>query len=135
VQKSFVLEVSIPGLVPRELNPNKRAHWFVKSQAAKASRETARLCAISVVNAGRHATPVFKKATLSVVMVIPHTKYTKDQDNSVACLKAYIDGCVDAGVIPDDSGTHLQLSMPVVYMVDKLRDPEILFRFKGVACK
>lgn len=31
----------------------------------------------------------------------------KDVQNAISCLKAYIDGCVDAGLIVDDSAKHL----------------------------
>lgn len=82
------------------LNSNHRTHWAVRSKRTKAWRKTAGLVALAADLGTRdhiHVTAWIHK----------ETRRRYDAANLHPTVKACIDGCVDAGVIPDDDNAHL----------------------------
>ena len=73
-----------------------------------------------------------EKAEVSVTFVIRDRRGYKDIDNALASLKPAIDGCVDAGVIPDDSDECLSYRLPIMYEVNKERAPMTILEFREV---
>lgn len=91
----FVVEV--PGRV-HSLNAERSAHWSKRHAMTKVYREAI------AWQATRHrgiSTPV--RITAEVVMKPP----LMDAANYYPCVKAAIDGLIDAGVIPDDSPKYV----------------------------
>lgn len=89
--------VEIPGRV-HSLNAERSAHWSKRHAMTKVYREAV------AWQAGRYRgirTPV--AVTAEVVMRPP----LMDAANYYPCVKAAVDGLIDAGVIPDDSPKHV----------------------------
>lgn len=123
------MRVEIPMLPPAELNPNYHGHWRVKARAASNLRRAAYLYAR---NAKGFVALSMNKAEVSITFVIRDRRSYKDPDNALASLKPAIDGCVDAGVIPDDSDEHLLIKLPVMYEINKDRAPMTILEFEEV---
>ena len=102
-----MIRVEIPYLPPKELSPNSRAHWRTKATATSHARRDAYLLAITSVQ-GQELTR-FTRAKLKVTVYVKDKRYICDFDNALASVKPFIDGCVDAQIIPDDDPSHLTL--------------------------
>lgn len=81
------------------VNEERRWHWRQRADAQRQVREAAALLAAKV---GAQLTPV----TIEVTPLLPRGR-RQDAGNCVTVAKPAIDGLVDAGVIPDDSGRYL----------------------------
>lgn len=121
--------INIPMLPPSECSPNYRGHWAKKARAVKALREAAMLCAL---NDTKFARPQYEKVELSITLVVRDARYYRDPDNMIASLKPAIDGCVDAGIIKDDSDKHILYSLPILYVIDKEKTPLTILAFRSV---
>ncbi len=120
--------INIPMLPPSECSPNFRGHWAKKAKAVKVLREAAMMCALNDSNFAR---PKYDKAEVSITLVVRDARYYRDPDNMVASLKSAIDGCVDAGIIKDDSEKHLRYRLPIMYEINKEKTPLTILNFKG----
>ena len=114
----MIISIPMPGA--KECSLNWRGHWAQRARAVKTLRGAAMICALSCSNWSR---PNYEKAKVSITFVIPNRHHIKDSDNAMASIKPAIDGCVDAGIIVDDSPDHLQYEMPIIWQVDKERAP------------
>lgn len=123
-----MLRVEIPGLPPKECSPNWRGHWATKARAVKKARQDAFYCAKAAKADGQAR---FLTATLRVTIYVKSNRYVKDTDNATASLKPFIDGCVDASIVPDDNPNCLTLGI-VVYVIDKDKAPLTVLEFVGV---
>ena len=121
--------INIPMLPPSECSPNYRGHWAKRAKAVKALREAAMLCAL---NDSRFARPEYDKAEVSITLVVRDARYYRDPDNMIASLKPAIDGCVDAGIIKDDSDEHLRYRLPILYKISKEKTPLTILEFAEV---
>ena len=121
--------IRIPVLPGRELNPNYKGHWSRQAKAAREFRESAGWCAKAELQKWLQG---HEKAELSVTLVIRDRRGYKDLDNALASLKPAIDGCVDAGVIPDDDDEHLSYRLPILYQIDKEHSPLTILEFKEI---
>lgn len=122
--------VEIPLLPPRQLSPNWRGHWRVRHQASRLMRQSAMMCALNASDCSR---PGFEKARLIITIVVPDRRYIiLDTDNTLACLKPAVDGCVDAGIIAGDTSAQLRYVTPVGYLIDKERAPLTILAFTEV---
>jgi len=126
-QKVARVRIVIPMLPPKESNPNWRGHWTKKAEAVQSFRAAAKYCAL---NASESTRPGYEKAEVSITLVVRDSRYYRDPDNMVASLKPAIDGCVDAGIIKDDSDEHLRYRVPIIYVIDKDLAPETILEFK-----
>lgn len=121
--------INIPMLPGSELSPNYRGHWSRRARVAKSFRGAALLCAL---NDSDFARPEYDKAEVSITLVIRDARYYRDPDNMIASLKPAIDGCVDAGIIKDDSDKHLRYRLPIMYQIDKDRTPLTILEFRRI---
>ena len=80
------------------LTANGRYHWREKARRTKALRHRASIAARGVVA---------PDPCLVVVHVGYATGVKADPSNAFPTAKALIDGCVDAGMWPDDDSTHI----------------------------
>jgi crossover junction endodeoxyribonuclease RusA len=69
---------------------------------------------------------------VEVSFIIRNKKQIRDTDNALAALKAGIDGCVDAGIVKDDSPEYLTYKMPIKWEVDKQRAPLTVLTFREI---
>ena len=97
----MILELPWP---PKELSPNARVHWAVKSRLAKKYRAD---CNILAKRAGIVAP---EGGILLVLEFVPNDLRRRDDDNLVAAFKAGRDGIADALGI-DDNRFVTQFSM------------------------
>lgn len=97
------ITVTLP-MPDRRLSPNHRNRkcWQMKARVAKDAR-IAGGDAGFIALMGRDK-PQWIEATVSVRVIKCNARYRMDDQNLIASLKAYIDGCVDAGIMADDKG-------------------------------
>ncbi len=124
-----MIRVEIPYLPPKELSPNSRAHWATKATATRHCRRDAYLLAITSVQ-GQELTR-FIRAKLKVTVYVKDKRYIVDADNAWRMVKPFIDGCVDAAIVPDDDPTHLTLE-GIEYIVSKDKAPMTVLEFREV---
>lgn len=88
-----MITITIPGYPARELSPNARVHWSVRSRCAKAARTEscweAREQAPYDVNQAQGA------VSYLVFAGLPKGTKTPDKDNFKSMLKPYQDGLAD----------------------------------------
>ena len=113
-------------LPPRELNPNYKGYWTKRAKAVRDFREFVGWYAKQERMKWLQG---YEKAEVSVTFVIRDRRGFKDIDNAISSLKPAIDGCVDAGVIPDDDDEHLNYRLPIMYEIDKECSPLIILEF------
>ena len=117
--------VNIPMLPPRECSPNYHGTLRAKMSASKAWREAAYYCARQACPG---AFPNFERAGVRVTYQVPSLVYIKDDDNAIASVKHALDGCVQAGIICDDSPEHLRV-LQVVWDINKAKDKATILEF------
>jgi Holliday junction resolvase RusA-like endonuclease len=86
------------------LNPNHKAHFYVKHQAFQAAKEEVFILAKQVM--GDWIAP--DKASISYTFTVK-SKRNRDLDNLISSCKAIQDGLVSAGVLKADDCWHLSL--------------------------
>ena len=86
--------------IPRHLllTSNQRLHWATKAKRTKALRWRGYQVGLDMDQ--------MQKTHLTVFVHWPDNR-RRDEMNLAPTLKACIDGMVDAGVLPDDSGDYL----------------------------
>jgi len=128
-----MIVIEIPYLPPKALSPNWRGHWAARARASKQCRRDAYLCALATQAEGKYQLlkSRFNKARLKVTIYIPDKRHIRDGDNALASVKPFIDGCVDAQIIPDDDPSHLTIE-GVEYVVQKEKAPITALEFKEV---
>lgn len=92
------LVVRLP-LPDKRLSPNARAHWAVKSIAARAARHDGWLATMMVRN-GYESFPEPSRIPVALHFIMP-TARRRDTDNLFAGCKAYLDGVADALGVDD----------------------------------
>ena len=95
--------VEIPGLPLAMLNPNRIGHYMVKHNAKQQAKND---IMAAVLQQGRLPEPM----TDVIIKVdwFATDRRRRDIDNLIASMKPYIDGLVLAGVLVDDSATHVR---------------------------
>jgi len=101
------VSISVP-LPPASLHAHAKGSWRSKRNATKDCREQA--CAEALVEMREHLRliepPMFNKALLYLEFFYPDLR-RRDLLNTSHSCKPYIDGMVDAGLIPDDDWKHM----------------------------
>jgi len=83
-----MLRIEIPGLPPKELSPNARVHWSVRSGVAQSYKEVATLVARLERNKARWTSP--DMASVHITFVLPDRR-RRDRDNLIARAKPLVD--------------------------------------------
>jgi crossover junction endodeoxyribonuclease RusA len=98
--------LTIPVTDPKTtlLNANQRLHWAAKGKRTRHWRDLAFNLTISAVN--RHHLARLERARITAWFTFPDRR-RRDVGNLFPTIKACVDGCVDAGLIPDDDDAHL----------------------------
>lgn len=100
-------------------------HW-AKASATKRHRAWARLAAL------KHRGVHMPRARITYRFYFPDRR-ARDTANYIYRCKPYVDGIVDAGLIPDDKWTVLELGQPVVG-VDR-SDPRVELVLEPIAAE
>ena len=105
--------VTIPGTPPRELSPNARVHWRVRSKHTKQYRETAYLATVAATRV-----PFTGDGPIDLALTYAWEKGRKrmDDDNAWAIFKSGRDGVADALGFDDKRLRCVS--------VEQVRDPE-----------
>ncbi len=114
---------TMPGLPPRELNPNQRLDRHVVAEA----KAQARSDMIAVVREQGWFGPGALYATLTITFVATDRR-RRDYDNLLAACKGWIDGLVDANVLVYDDTAHLKINLD--YQVDVDGEARTVFEVK-----
>ena len=97
------MKIELGHLPDPDLNPNRTMHHIKKWKAKSiAKQEAYMLCLAS----GQIPPEPYSRVLLKV-MFIAEDKRQRDLDNLFASMKSYIDGIVQAKVIPDDNTTYI----------------------------
>ena len=104
------VKITLP-LPSKQLSPNARCHWRVKSKAVKAARTLAYCEAINAGCAGEK----WKSATMQATFYF-NLNRGRDKDNAASSLKSHIDGITLAGLLVNDTGLT---PLPPILIVDK----------------
>ena len=121
--------VNIPMLAPKECSPNYHGRLRAKMSATKAWREAAYYCARQACPG---VFPNYEKAVVRITFQVPSQAYIKDDDNAINSVKAALDGCVQAGIVCDDSPEHLRI-LQVVWDIGKTKDKATILEFIKLA--
>ena len=100
----MVLTLQWEYIPPAEVRGNSRAHRFKRSRTIREMRGSAHAQALG------HAT----MDQCSIKLTFWHWRKV-DFDNLLIGAKPWIDGLVDANVVPDDSPDHVRLEAPDFY--------------------
>ena len=114
------MRIEVPFLPPREMSPNWRGHWSVKSPAAAAFRETVRLYCINQRNQVKRWVP-FARPVMDLTFIFD-VERERDEDNMRTRFKPGLDGLVDAELLVDDNPKRL-ITGKLDMVVDKDRAP------------
>lgn len=106
------------------LSLNDRSHWRTKAAMTAEVRQTTKL-----LLRGGGWEPADRVAI--ILTYYPADNRRRDRTNIVATYKACVDGCVDAGVIPDDTPEYLDEHMPVIARADGDPRLELTIRRTG----
>lgn len=118
-----VLPLPLPGVDQNQRN----SHWGTRSRNTKEMREYAELLGksdqFSAWRAAVRKAPALQKYRVAYVYYcgITHDRRIRprDPDNAIACCKPYIDGLVNANVLPGDSARLLEIATPVLHRNQK----------------
>ena len=125
--------VTISQDVPQSvwLTANGREHWAARANRTKILRHQARVLTLdAIITEGVR----FASADVTATVHYP-TNRRQDPANAYPTVKAMIDGCVDAHLLPDDDADHLGVvsfergeptSCPGFYRIDLTFDGEQL---------
>lgn len=121
--------VSLP-LPDRALNPHAKGTFWPKAKATKQAKSDAMLSAMSMKPYGFRG---FKRAIVEMDYDTSPSKADSgyrpmDVQNAVAAVKAYIDGCVQAGIVPDDDYKHLSWGS---VRITRTGRPGVTLTFRG----
>lgn len=118
--------ITLP-LPPALLSGHNKGHWRSRAGVIKAMRQQAFLAAKS------HAVKL-ESAGVWYLFLLPN-KRRRDVANLVQCCKPYIDGIVDAGVVPDDSWKYLWIEHAKARPCATTEQPMVEVTFRGTAAK
>lgn len=109
----------LPVLFPNNL---RRLHWAVRNEAEDASRLEAKIAAVKL-----KVKPPIELCEVEEVFTIP-TRRRMDIDGIVGAAKPWLDGIVDAGIIPDDDWKHVRKLYGSIVYEKGVTKSEIIIR-------
>jgi hypothetical protein len=115
--------ITIP-LPDKKLHAHNTGHWRSKAPLVKAQRAMAHALMTSLIRSGR--AQAMPRATLTLYVWFADRR-RRDARNVAQGCKGAIDGCIDAGLLPDDDWQHLA-DGGTVCDVDKM-NPRVELRF------
>lgn len=98
------LSFSLPGH-PANDNVRRKWHWSKRNKEDDQWKQDAQRVCLDAINRARVHTP-WERVTVTYQFIKP-TKARMDTDNAGGATKPILDGIVNAGLIPDDSGEYV----------------------------
>lgn len=127
-KKAKIAEIELPWF-PKEITAHNTGAWRGKAAAVQSARDVARAVAKQAVREGsgffEHDSPVW----VEYVFCVETMRF--DEANLIQCCKPYIDGVVDAGMIPGDTLAKLRTWGGVFQRVPKAANRKVVLRFAG----
>lgn len=105
--------ISFPRPTPALLNLNDRHHWRRKATDVAAWRQMA------LYNAAKRAHHIEQEPSMVCVTLDVPDRRRRDPSNAFPCVKAIVDGLVDAGWWPDDTPEWVTVCEPVLRVVPR----------------
>lgn len=124
------LEITLP-FPPRELSPNSRDGWWLKSRVARQYREDCAWLAVEARNKAGITRSLPTPVTASVVFVVKDRR-KRDSDNLLASFKAGIDGIVNSGLLIGDDHERFKIASVTVEVLEHQDDCRKI-RYHGFA--
>lgn len=112
------MRITLPDDLP-PANMNVRSHWAVSARETRLWRETVGWMALAwrrERHVGRYGRVVHV-----VLHATPPDRRRRDRHNLTPCLKAAVDGLIDAGVIADDTPEHVVSDRVELHPADGVR--------------
>ena len=116
------ISLTLP-LPPAALSGHNSGHWRNNAKLVKDYR------ALACIEAKRHGVRLWR-ATVDYHFWLPNKRRT-DAANLVHRCKPYIDGCVDAGLIPDDCWELLKIGSVFCGIADRKDLACVVLTFRG----
>ncbi len=110
-------------LPPSSLSGHNKGHWRANAKLVKDCRQ------IAFLEAKRHGVRMWR-ATVDYHFWLPNKRRT-DAANLVHRCKPYIDGCVDAWLIPDDCWELLKIGQVFCGIADRKDLACVTLTFRG----
>ena len=96
--------ITVPGSPDRILAPNRRAHGLAKAEATRQHRRDAKWSAVAAMsNLPLPLHEFVGPVHVSALVRWAKGERSKDLDSVAVCVKPYIDGLCDAGLMDNDS--------------------------------
>jgi len=99
--------IELPWSMP-PLSMNDRGHWAPRSSRIRSVRETG--CWLT-----RNAKLGSHQRVRIELHYQPKVRRGRDSDNLAATYKPLVDGCTDAGLVPDDTDVHVERGWPTIH--------------------
>lgn len=116
--RSLTISLNLPDPV---LSPNGRPHFAQLAKAKAKARADAKILATAAMQASKLKFP-FGKCEVRQIWFMGGvgTGYKpRDKQNAIGSMKAALDGCVDAGLLPDDNHRWLEFGPVTFYRTKK----------------
>jgi hypothetical protein len=117
------VEITLP-LPGKSLHSHAKGHWRAKSGATAQARREA-----TWATKAAWSGDAWTRATVDYFFAVPDRR-RRDAANLVAACKAYVDGVIDAGLLPDDCWEMLSIG-EVSVEIDRER-PRVVLVFRRV---
>lgn len=104
------LTITVPGLPPKEFDPNGRGHHMARHRASVQAHSDI----IALVREQGWHGPAMDKAEITLAWGYDKSR-NRDSDNFLARSKPLIDGLTRAEVIVDDSAQHVTYNLAGFY--------------------
>ena len=108
--------IRLPWSTP-PLSLNDRSHWRARAAKTQHVRRVTQQEALLAYHTHPLTNWPLDRAAITLTYY-PRDKRRRDRTNLVATYKACVDGCVDAGVIRDDTPEYLDELMPIIAAPD-----------------
>lgn len=115
--RTLSVSLSLPS---PKLSPNARTHWRSMAKHKAQARADAKILTLAAMQASKLKFP-FGKCEVRMVWYMGGAQSgykPRDKQNAIASLKYALDGCIEAGVLPDDSHRWLDFG-PVTFLRTK----------------
>lgn len=97
----MILAVDLPALPATAVGGNRRGGWQAANRAFQDAKADAVVVIRNAINEHELAVP-WQAVTVRIEWLYANAGHRPDPDNGISRAKAYLDGAVAAGLIPDD---------------------------------
>lgn len=116
--RSLTVSLNLP---QKRLSPNGTAHYQSVGRAKAKARSDANILTTAAMQASKLKFPFGKCEVRAVWFMggVGSGYKPRDKQNAIASLKAALDGCIDAGLLPNDDHKWLDFGPVTFYRTKK----------------